>query len=247
MACARQRSSHARLTVATFLSLCADLARESGAIGPAPITTVGPLPNRQAQCVGWVRGAWLSIQNSKGDWRFLRGEFIGDTVPGQASYTPAELGITNFAEWIGDDEHSPSVSMFDPDEGKARENWLRQISYDRWRQSFGFGVHDLARPTYWSVGYDDSLKLAQTPDKAYKIRGEYRMTPQVLVADTDVPLMPERFHSAIWQRAIMLMAESDEAVSSLQTAQFEYGETYRQMVRDLLPDISAHATSMDNR
>lgn len=233
--------------MATFLSLCADLARESGAIGPAPLTTVGTLPTRQAQCVGWIRGAWKSIQNSKGDWSFLRREYVGDTVPGQASYTPAELGITNFAEWIDDDERSPSVSLYDPLEGKARENWLRQISYDRWRQSFDFGVHDLARPTYWSVGHDASLKLGQAPDKAYKVRGQYRMTPQVLVADTDVPLMPERFHDAIWQRAIMLMAESDEAVQSLQTAQFEYGETYKQMVRDLLPSISAHSTPIDRR
>jgi hypothetical protein len=233
--------------MATFLSLCADLARESGAIGPAPLTTVGPLPTRQAQCVGWVRGAWTSIQNSKADWRFLRRSFIGDTVPGKASYTPAELGITDFAEWINQDDRSPNVALYDPLEGKARENWLRQITYDRWRQSFDFGVHDLARPTFWSVGYDDSLLLGQFPDKAYKIRGEYRMTPQVLAADTDVPLMPERFHSAIWQRAIMLMAESDEAVSSLQTAQFEYGQTYAQMVRDLLPSVSAQAIPMDRR
>jgi len=235
--------------MATFLELCADLARESGAIGPAPTTTVGALPRRQAQCVGWVRGAWIKIQNANPDWRFLRAEFEGDLVAGKNSYSPLDFGIApRFAEWVQETPRAPALSLYNPAIGRKDEQWLRQLDYVQWRQSFDFGVHDAIRPTYWAIGYDNLLKIGQTPDKAYKVRGEYRKTPQVLAADTDVPEMPARFHDAIWQRAIMLMAESDEAPQSLQTAQMEFSNNYRDMARDLLPDITAAGSPpMDRR
>lgn len=234
--------------MATFLELCATLARESGAIGPAPATTVGALPRRQAQCVGWIREAWNIIQNAQPDWRWLRAEFEGDLVAGKNSYSAFDLGIQpRFAEWVQETARHPVFSVYNPANGRKDEQWLRQLDYVQWRQSFGFGVHDATRPTYWAIGFDNLLRIGQTPDLAYKVRGEYRKTPQVLAADTDVPEMPARFHSAIWQRAIMLMAASDEAVQSLQTATVEFSAAYRDMARDLLPPVTMNSPALDRR
>lgn len=228
-----------------FLELCARLALESGAIGAPPPTVVGPLPRRQAQCVGWVRTAWTLIQNLSSDWTFLRARFEGNLTPGVARYAPGDIlapaDAARFSEWVVQGPDAPAMSLYAADIGRKDEQWLRQLSVDRWRMSYDFGVHDPSRPTYWATDLDGSLLFGATPDAAYRVRGEYRRTPQVLAADNDVPEMPARFHDAIWQRAIILMAASDEAVQALQMAQAEFTGAYQTMVRDLLPDISTYS------
>lgn len=227
--------------MASFLELCADLARESGAINPAPVTVVGQTA-RQKQCVEWVKTAWVLIQNISPYWSWLRAEFEGTLTINDASYNAAELGIaTRFSEWMNDTEPYRAFSIYDNSIGRADEGKIRQISYNAWKNSYDTGTHDAGRPQVWAEAPDGSIRFGPKPDKAYKVRGEYRKTPQVLAADTDQPEMPSRFHSAIWQRAIILMAASDEAVTALQTAQLEFGQNLTNMQRDCLPKFNVRA------
>jgi hypothetical protein len=224
--------------VATFLELCADLAAQSGAIRPAPTTVIGQV-GRQKLCVDWVRKAWVKIQNVSPYWSWLRAEFEGTLTIGDNSYTAAELSIaTRFKEWIGDNGRGRGLSLYDPAIGRKDETELLQISYERWRRSYNFRTHDNARPTEWAIAPDGGIRFGSTPDKAYKVRGEYRKTPQVLAADTDVPECPDHFHDIIWHRGIMLMAETDEAVTSLQTSQVEYKQALADLSRDHLPQFT---------
>ena len=234
-----------------FLELCAKLTLESGAIGQAPVTTVGVLPRRQAQCVGWIKTAYVLIQNHSAQFNWLRARFEGELEAGQARYSPTDILLAaapRFAEWVGEAPRRPALTLYRPEIGRKDETWLRQITEDQWSRSYDFGVHDPSRPVHWAASYDGSLLFGQTPDAAYRVRGEYLMTPQVLAADNDVPDMPARFHDLIWQRAIMLMAASDEAVQSLQTAQLEFSTGMKALVRDCLPTISAQSErSLDQR
>lgn len=236
--------------MATFLELCAKLAQNTAATGPAPATVVGQT-GRKGQVVGFVRDAWTAIQNMSPYWSWLRAEFEGDLVVNQLIYQPADLGIaTRFSEWIEDDpaRDVPAMSLYDNSIGRDDEAWIREISYDAWRMRFDYRTHDAQRPTYWAIyPGDNSLRFGSRPDKAYKVRGEYRKTPQVLAADTDVPEMPDRFHDLIWQKAAMKLAGSDEAVQAYQFSKADHDETMAALLRDCLPKFSTGAAGPIDR
>jgi hypothetical protein len=228
--------------MATFLELCAKLARESGTINPAPPAVTGQT-GRQAKGVGWIADAWTSIQNAHRDWRFLQGEFSGSLVADQTTYSATTWNIDRFAEWKGDRRtgrcgvYRPTT-LYDPDLGQSDEGALNEISYEQWRLSYDRGSHDAMRPTVYAIAPDQTIRFGNKPDTAYTVRGEYRKTPQILAANGDIPDMPSRFHDAIVWRAIMLMSDSDEAVTALQLAQAKYAALMMDMQRDLLPEFT---------
>lgn len=226
--------------MATFLQLCADLVRESGGSGRAPASVIGQA-GRQEKIVGWVRTAWVLIQNLHPHWSFLRGEFTGTLVPGAATYTGASFNVSRFGGWIGGRAGFEPLSLYDPAVGRTDEAPIRQITYDAWRQRWDRGVHDDGRPIDYTIAPDGTIRFGPAPDLAYAIRGEYRKSPQRLAANEDVPDMPEQYHDIIVWRAIKLMADSDEAIAALNLANDKYLEQKATMERDLLPEFSARS------
>lgn len=223
--------------MATFLELCSDLARESGAVGPAPAAVTGQT-GRQLKAVEWIKHAWILIQNSKANWSFMRGEWSGPVVLNVMTYSSVDFSITRFGEWIGDYGTYRPVTLYDPAIGKADEGAISQISWERWKLSYDRGTHTANRPHEYCLAPDGTIRFGVKPNKTYTARGEYRKTAQVLAANLDVPDMPSRFHSIIVWRAIMLMADSDEAVEALTLARAKHTEMYGQMCRDLLPSFN---------
>ncbi len=224
--------------MATFLELCASVARESGAMGPAPSAVTGQT-GRQLKCVEWVRTAWSQIQAEKGCWLFLRRDFTtaAALIAGTKRYTGASLGIADHASWVGDypDHGAVSIYMAGDQGGESR---LSQLSYEGWRRRYDFGAHDAGKPVHYAISPTNELLIGPKPDAAYAIRGEYWRTPQVLEANADVPIMPERFHDAIVWRALMLLCAHDEAWNALKSAEANYKPLQRNMQRDLLPSFS---------
>lgn len=225
----------------TFLQLCADLARESGAIGAAPSAVTGQ-SGRQEKCVNWIINAWTLIQNENPDWSFLRGEFEDVLAPNTTSYTAASFNLDRFGEWLGDRPlgngywYRP-LTIYDA-AYPERERTLSEIPYEVWRVRYDRGVHDAQEPSNYSRAPDQSLRIGPKPDAAYVVRGEYRKSPQVLAANTDIPDLPERFHDVIWCRAIMLIAEHDESTSGVASAMNKYSSLMGAMQRDLLPKVT---------
>jgi hypothetical protein len=220
--------------MSTFLELCAKLTTRSGAIGTAP-TSVVSQTGRQAKCVDWIMNAWELIQNLNPDWTFLREDFTSALTINTTTYTDSAFGITRFGEWLGDRDRYRPFTIYDPAIGVADEGEIEEISWELWRTRYDRGVQDAKRPTEYTRAPDKTFRVGAKPDKAYVVRGEYRKTPQVLAANTDEPDMPARFHDIIVWRAIMLIAEHDEAVNALQLAQSKYAEMMAEMQRDLLP------------
>lgn len=222
--------------MSTYLELCADVARESGAIATAP-TSVESQTGRQNKSVQWVMRAWEAIQRSKADWLFMRKEFEGTLVAGTKRYTGAALGITDLSRWVTDTPGHRAMSIY-PVGTPADEMTLRFIPYEQWRRSYNFGVHDQARPTRYAISPANEVVVGATPDASYKLRGEYIRTPQILEANNDTPIMPERFHQAIVWKAIMMMSQHDEAWPAYNAAQSNYDGFRVDMERDLLPTIT---------
>lgn len=222
--------------MSTFLELCEDVARESGALSTAPTSVTGQT-GRQNKAVQWVKRAWEAIQGDQPDWLFMREEFSGTLVAGTKRYTAASLGITDFAEWVTDYPGHEAISIYTVG-NQSNESSLRQVTYEQWRRSYNFGTHDQARPTRYAVSPTKELLVGATPDAGYTIRGEYVRTPQILSANSDEPDMPERYHQAIVWRAIMLMSQHDSAWDAYNAAELRYLPHLRNMERDLLPKIT---------
>lgn len=229
--------------MATFLTLCGDLTDESGAIGTAPSAVTGQT-GRQKKCVNWIRRAWELIQNSSADWRWMQGEVsaVALTID-DMNYSATDLGISSrFGEWRGD-RFVGGVwyrpwTIYDNSIGQSDESPLKQIPYEQWRQSYDRGSHDANRPIEYAFAPDQSIRFGPKPDIAYRVRGEYRKSIQVLAADGDTPELPSRFHDIIVWRAIMLLAGHDESDPAFQQASAKYAELLLDLQRDQLPAIT---------
>jgi len=232
-----------------FLQLCQDLARDSGTLaGGATVSTVLNATGRIDKMRSWVAKAWLNIQNDRPAWPWMQREFVSALVPAQARYAAVDLGIAErFDSWVKDGPRWNTVTLYDPAIGKEDEGSIIYLDYDCWRGLYARGVHDGNRPTEWSIDYDGNMCFGNTPDKAYVIAGEYHRTPQVLVADTDVPELPAKYHGAIIWEALKIMGVLDGDQQGASAAIGQYMQDRNNLYRDYLPDITIGYTSLDAR
>lgn len=222
-----------------FLQLCQETALDSGTIAGVPnITTVAGATGRVRQLVGWVRDAYIDIQNERLDWLWMNREFSAALTADKSSYLASELGIDNVAEWIKDipTDCQRNMTLYETGQ-KEREDAIRQIPYMEFRDRYSIGVHETGQPVEWAVDPQNKLLLGPTPDKAYVIAGRYRQTPQELALDDDVPEMPARFHRLIIGEAMRLMARSDEAFQVLIEKSQQYERLRSPLVNDQTPDM----------
>ncbi len=211
-----------------FLQLCKEAAGDSGTVAGLPnLTTVAGATGRAAQLVAWVRDAWIDIQNERNDWLWMRRRFTGKALTiGQMEYSAANLDLTRVSEWLPDRPRYYTFTIYDPDQGQGSEAEMSMISYDQWIYRYGRRTQDTGRPSEWARAPDGKLLIGKKPDKAYVISGEYRLTPQELATDADIPEMPTQFHRLIIPEAVRLAARSDEAWQAL-TAQCQQYERLR--------------------
>jgi hypothetical protein len=234
--------------MATFLQLCARAATR-GSLGVAPAAVTGQV-GRQAKICDWVVLAWETIQNMYSEWSFLHGEVSAVALTiSDMSYTATDLGIsTRFGGWKGDRAH-PTLGLYQPwtiydnSIGVDDETALYEVTYEQWRFSYDRGSHDASRPIVYAMAPDQSIRFGPKPDLAYRVRGEYSKAPQTLAANGDIPDMPSQFHDIIAWKAILLAAEHDEAVPSLQLVEREYLRLLNDLQRACLPPVTAFATS----
>lgn len=227
--------------MATYLELVKDLARESGSMDPAAVTTVVGLTGRPAKMAEWVSQAYITIQNNRRDWGWLVSEFSNALSIGTAAYTPASFNLTRFSSWMGDRDWYAPLSIYDPATGLSDEHEIPQVSYEYWRSRYGRGDQTITywnRPTEWAVSPRNEIVFGPYPDKAYVIRGQYQKGPQILAANTDVPEMPSRFHNMIVWEAHRLMLLHDGAYQEAQFPMAEMVALRHQLEMDQLPEVT---------
>lgn len=224
--------------MATFAELCRDVARESGTV-PAweSLTLVEGLTGREARIKAWVAQAWRMIQIDRNDWRWMEATFEGTTNPGQRAYQAQGLGITErFADWVLPDD-IVAFTVQHETEARAHEVPLGLMDWPAFHAATGVGEPETGRPSLIAVDGQRLLHLDPIPDGRYIIRGRYRQAPQALAASADRPEAPERYHLAIQWRALMLMAQFDEAVTQYPAFAREYDGVMSQMLITELPPV----------
>jgi hypothetical protein len=226
--------------MATFLELVQELARESGSLDPNAITAVEGLTGRAEKMVGWVRKAYVNIQNSRRDWGWLMTSFTANLVPGTAVYTPASFAITRFANWAKDRDWYMPLSLYDPLVGLTDEHELPNVSHEYWRTRYGRNdqsIENWNRPTEYAISPRNEIVFGPYPDKAYTIRGQYQKGPQVLETSNEVPEMPSRFHEMIVWEANRLLLIHDGAYNDSQLPTMEMVRLRHELELDQLPEV----------
>lgn len=218
----------------TFLQLVNDVERESGTVarGQRLSTVSVPGTDRQEKIIEWTREAWRMIQVARSDWPWLTQEFTGPLVPGQSRYSAADLLIEDFARWGKPTQTYNPYTLYDPTEGKAQERELFELTFHEWKARYDRGEPQLNRPRYFAFDRSSQLCVGHPPDKAYTLRGEYKRTAQILTNDADLPLCGEDHHKVIVWKALLLMAENDEAQIQIATTQRNYASAFANLVND---------------
>lgn len=220
-----------------FLELCQEVAEESGTVaGVSSFTTVANPTGRVKNVVRWVRNAFRDIQNERSDWMWMRKPFTKSMIINQTTYTDTAWAL-DVAVWLPDTDSHQAFAIYDPALGVADEGAISQLTWQTWRTRYERGLHTANRPTEWAVTPQNDIAFGVKPDKAYTVRGEYRMNPQMLTLDTDTPEMPVAYHGLIVGEALRLMARSDEALTVLGEKAQQYERLRQPLVRDQTPPV----------
>ena len=214
----------------TFLELVNRARQECGVSGPDLLTVQG-LSGEALRIANWVASAWTDIQTSQESWLFLRETFSFNLVALQWEYTAAQAGVTNFGNWKRDSFRCSSV-----DQQYRDEQLLNYMDWSVYRNLYQYGNmrYTNARPVVVSITPSKHLAFGSIPNQAYVIVGEYYKSPQTLTADTDVPIMPDRFHLAIVYRAMMSYAGYEAAPEVYQRGELEFKRLNNRLLIDQL-------------
>jgi len=96
-----------------YLSIV-NAARQEGGVSASDLTTVVGQRGEAKRFVDWCNRAWLDLQAMRQDWLWMRSTAAFQTIAGQATYTPAQAGVTNFGLWTRDtfrNYSNPVVSL----------------------------------------------------------------------------------------------------------------------------------------
>jgi len=230
--------------VATFLSLCEKVARESGIVAGTQPTSVTGQSGLLLQIVNWVADSWVEIQNSRNGWKFLHSAWSGTLNAGQSVYTAASFGLTRHARWVGDDrvERTFPTTLYLQSGGVADEGPIREIPYEQWLRMYDQGSQVAARPVHYAISPVNEICFGPKPDLTYIARGRRYKSAQVLAANTDEPECPGQYHDVIVWRALMKLAGFDESASALTVARANYDVLMGQLERNQLPAPGIAAT-----
>jgi len=192
----------------TFLAICKDVLEEAGlsGTGPASVATAVGIEKR---IVGWVSQAWLDVQQFRDDWPWMLKEFSFVTSPDKAVYPLTELLLTDMEKWA-----FAGASIYKTADGKGAERPLHPMYYGTWWEKHRIGENPAAPPTTIIVQpVDNSLRLHPTPDAEYTITSQYFRSLQILLSDSDIPLVPPgtSWQDIIKWKALLYYAYHDGA------------------------------------
>lgn len=229
--------------MATFLQLV-NTARSEAGVAAGDLTTLQSGLSQEAQRFkDWVRKEWVKVQTRHNDWQFLRqsGEFT--TTSNQAQYTPQQAkatadGTTTGASILGNWKRD-SFRISTLGASYADEAILGFMPWDTYRNMYQYGSMRATRSksVVFTVDPQKNLWLGATPDNSYVIPYEFYRTPQVLSADADEPLCPERFHDLVAYRALRAYGIFMSAPEVIGRADSMIDELYPALAIDQLPPM----------
>jgi len=214
-----------------LLQLCNRLIDEAG-ITASHLTATAGQTGELARVVQWVQSAWLDIQNSRTEWRWMRKSATIVTVAGQSGGYDATAA--DVATWCLDTARNyPTVT------GNVAEVFMDFVEYDDFRNSYLYGALRTAqsRPMVFTIEPANTLAFGPVSNGDYTVTNDYFSRAAELAGDSDSPGMPERYHMAIVWRALMLYGGYEAASESYARGQNEFTVLMSMLEIDQLPMI----------
>jgi hypothetical protein len=220
----------------TKLELAQRLRQKAGIAGSGPTTTIGQT-GELAHIVNWIDEAYEHVQNEYQSWAFLRNDFTFNTVAATAEYTAATIA-TDLAEWQPD-----TFRIYKTATGFSDEQWLDYVRWKDFRDAYMLASQrtESGRPTRHTIIRDepaDGIRLYPVPDDIYTVIGEYWQIPDTMSADTDTPIIPERFHMIIVWKALEYYGSYNEEPNRESMGRQEYDRLLALMSQSQLTKVT---------
>lgn len=218
-----------------YLQLANRLRRKCRVSGSGFTTTQSTQVEEYYRLLDWVNEAWVDIQLKRTDWLWMKKSMSFPTVLSQASYTVAQIGLTDFANWDLDTFRTYNTAV-----GLNSEIEMDNISYDDWRSNYQLGAlrSSTSRPIEFAVLPDLSIGVGPVPIAGYTVTGEYYKVPTEFALDADIPGLPVQYHMAIIYRAMMFYGASELASEVYQEGEKEFALMMNRLGMTQLVDIT---------
>lgn len=216
-----------------FLELCVRTRELAGIAGSGPSTTVAQT-GELLRVVHWVQSSWIDIQNLHRNWNFLYKDFSFSTVQGQGEYAPTQIGASDLKVY-----DMTTLRCQETAKGYVDRQFMDEWDFFDFRDTYRYTTLNPGRPIRFAVDpKDKSLWMDGIPDSVgYTITGRYWSKPVPLVADTDIPAMPEDFHMLIPYWALSMYAGYEAASEAKQEANERKPPLLSALRNDQLPDL----------
>jgi len=208
----------------TFLDLVNELAER---VNEVPLTS-----SNFSTAIGFYKHAKRGVNRALRDidirerfwsWNFTQGSQT--LTAGTLRYSlPSDAKVVDFDSFVI------------PEDTNLNNNtrWLRPVTYDDYKQNYVWWEHDTDTsnrmlPTNVVKTPSREFIVFPTPDQAYEVRFDYFATFTEMTAYDDVPIVPERYRTAVINgamRDVSLFRENQE------TAAY-YEEQFKKNVEDM--------------
>jgi len=231
--------------MSTYLELCQDMARDVGipGTGPSTVESTSGLSEEEISIIRYVAQADLDIQSRWFDWGFLWSEASITAISGTSTLTSSNTGFPSaLGNWKLDS------LVWD----KSSDDYviLEFMDWNEYRTIYKYGTVDSDVPEVYSVKPDNTLDLYPTPNAATVVSAEYWATPTALTTNTQVSVIPPRFHKIIISRAKLYYAENEDAPEIMAGSLAEFEDLLDKLEADQLPRQKnrrfSSAQNMDN-
>tara|TARA_E500000318_G_scaffold1440_1_gene1900 strand:- start:2189 stop:2851 length:663 start_codon:yes stop_codon:yes gene_type:complete len=200
-----------------YLELINAVLRE---VNEVELTAIASSRGIQTSVSDFINKAQRDIINSEVEWPFTVAAGTITTIAGQAEYTkPANSKTIDFDSFTVQESASTA------------EKVLKFISFNEYLERLNESdtnpnASAQALPQYVYFTPDENIGLSPVPDAStYTARYYYYATHTDMTAAADVPVIPERFHDVIVNRARYYthMLRSDTQFSQLALRDYDAG------------------------
>lgn len=215
-----------------YLELAQKLRRKCRVSGSGPTAVTGQ-SEEYMRLLDWVNEAWMLIQRTHTDWRFMRASATCPTVQGQSTYSAStDFGLSDFGYWALDYSNGDTFRNWVTATGAPSEIFMSLMDYDAWRDTYLYGAFrtSYTRPIVVALAPDDALACGPITAAGYTLVGDYYRAPSEMTVATSVPTgLPSQFHMAIVYRAMMFYGASEAAQEVFNEGRIEFDRIMRQL------------------
>lgn len=223
----------------TFLELAQRLRVESATSGTGPASVVGQNDDSDSgRFVNWIRDCWVDIQREHNRWEFLWETGEEDTVTGQTDYDVTtsigirELDLNSF--------YCRNLTLSSTDKIK-----MTYVPHRAFKSRYGRSGATQGKPGLFTQLPNRLIRLREAgPADTWRMEFEFWRRPQVLVNNTDEPVIPVGHRMVIVWAALIKYAQWEENNALEISATRNYRDAMATLEDDFLDRPEVHIRPM---